>query len=166
MGGLQRFLFLVIDAYSSAASTASSKDDATRARAVASGMLSGIIKGYGRIRLAEVRGWDLLREYPTQWAHVMAFITSADLQALSQRPIRLRSTVTELVVPLQLAIDRPFARSSSHTAISTGWEIRSALRVSRRPSHLHALWANDRARGPLCSASPQSELSLIHDGAR
>lgn len=166
VGGLQRFLFLVIDAYSSAASTVSSKDDATRARAVASGMLSGIIKGYGRIRLAEVRGWDLLREYPTQWAHVMAFITSADLQALLEPApdSDFKVDVTELVVPLQLAIDRAFRALPLHTRA-----IPRVGRFGQYPPRFETTIASPTLSGrttvrvTTLFGSPQSEPSLIHD---
>ena len=108
LSGLQRFLFLVIDAYSSAASDLRSKEDAVVIRAVASAMLCGILRGYGRVRLGQAVGWALLREYSTQWAHAMAFMTSTDLMSfLESAPVNdLRTDLMELVVPSQLAIDR------------------------------------------------------------
>ena len=108
ISGLQRFLFLVIDAHSSAASDLRSKEDAVVIRAVASAMLCGILRGYGPVRLGPAVGWALLREYPTQWAHAMAFMTSTDLTSLLQSAPDndLRTDLMELVVPSQLAIDR------------------------------------------------------------
>ena len=108
ISGLQRFLFLVIDAHSSAASDLRSKEDAVAIRAVASAMLCGILRGYGPVRLGPAVGWALLREYPTQWAHAMAFMTSTDLTSLLQSAPDndLRTDLMELVVPSQLAIDR------------------------------------------------------------
>jgi hypothetical protein len=109
VSGLQRFLFLVIDSYSNAASAARSKDEALAVRAVSSGMLAGILKGYGRVRLGPaVGGWDLLQKYPSQWAHAIAFMTSSDLQrVLDVAPgCELKDDLLELVVPCQLAIDR------------------------------------------------------------
>lgn len=106
IGGLQRFVFLVIDAYS--ASNVTSKNAAVRVRAVTSAMICGILRGYGRVHLKEMQGWDLLREYPMQWAHAIAFTTSTDLQSVLDASIRsdLVDGLGELVVPVQLAVDR------------------------------------------------------------
>ncbi len=106
IGGLQRFVFLVIDAYSASKST--SKNAAVRVRAVTSSMVCGILRGYGRVHFRQMRGWDLLREYPTQWAHAIAFTTSTDLQSVldASPPSDFIDGLRELIVPVQLAVDR------------------------------------------------------------
>lgn len=115
IGGLQRFVFLVIDAYS--ASKITSKTAAARVRAVTSAMVCGILRGYGRVHFREMRGWDLLREYPTQWAHAVAFTTSTDFQSVLEAspPSDFVDGLSELVVPVQLAVDRVLQSLPPHS---------------------------------------------------
>lgn len=116
LSGLQRFLFVVIDLYSSSAVGLADKEAAIRLRAVCSAMLKGILVGYGQVSFAPALGWELLEKYPLQWAHALPFFTGKDLDdvvALAPET-ELFSAAGTLVRPTLLAIDRtmqtgPFA---------------------------------------------------------
>ena len=163
ISGLQRFLFLVIDAHSSAASDLRSKEDAVVIRAVSSAMLCGILRGYGPVRLGPAVGWALLREYSAQWAHAMAFMTSTDLMSLLElAPDNdFRADLMELVVPSQLAIDRVIQalppQASALPRVGKFGQYPPRFEVTLRSS------GRTSVRLTTFLGAPQSEPSLIQE---
>lgn len=108
IGGLQRFLFLVIDFYSSSVVKVGSKEEATHLRNVTSTMLFGVLSGYSRVQFGGKTGWNLLQVYPLQWAHSLPFVSSSDLHLLIEcaPATDFTANLAEIVKPIAAAIDR------------------------------------------------------------
>lgn len=166
IAGLQRFLFLAIDSYSAAGADVKSKDDILSVRAIASAMLSGVVRGYGAVRLGSVGGWDLLREYPAQWAHAIAFMTSGDLERVldSAPESDFRTDLSELAVPCQLALDRvlyalpPHVRALPRVGRFAQYPLRFEVTVASA-----ALAGRAAVKVTTFLGAPQTDPSLIQE---
>lgn len=107
IGGLQRFLDLPIEFYSSALHSRRDAVSARAVRLVASSMLVGIVEGYAAVSFAAETGSEVLAHNARSWAHVLPFLTSDHLRgaAAALPPGTLRDGVETVLHPLIAAVD-------------------------------------------------------------
>ena len=114
LNGLQGFLSLPIEFYSTLAFNVNSAGDARRLRTACSTLLAGIIEGYGSAAFATQRGWEVLPRFPRSWAHTLAFLTPDAVERvvskLEEGELRLGLQTTAL--PVLAAVDRFLAQQS------------------------------------------------------
>ncbi len=112
LSGLQRFLELPIDLYSSQAARARSGPKTITLRSQTSAMISGILLGYARATFGTSKEKDsgsaILPRFPRAWAHYMSFMTSVDLTqvVMSLEAGFLREGILRNVVPAVRALDK------------------------------------------------------------
>lgn len=105
--GLQRFLELPIEFYSSRLLAVGDTDGAKALRSLCSSLLTGILTGYGNTVFGAQTGWRLLPQIPRSWAHYLAFLSAGNLVTLLTRLdlSDFQQRVDLLVRPLVQAID-------------------------------------------------------------
>ncbi len=115
-GGLQRFLDIPIEYYSAALSRGPIASEALTLRKLVSGILAGILVGFGRCDFGRQSGGDVLGERPEQWVHALAFLTEPDIIAVGEAIGTSRSVVglSDCAV-FALGVDR-FVRASRSLA--------------------------------------------------
>lgn len=107
VSGLQKFLDLPIEFYSTRLSSDLKLPEATALRLLTSSMLSGIIKGYASLTFPSATGSKILSDNTKSWAYTLAFITKDDLTELL--PVLgagdLQHGIRMSIVPLSWTID-------------------------------------------------------------
>jgi len=79
ISGLQAFLDLVVSVYLDKRQSVHSATNAAILWGLTSGMLSGIIGGYGAAELGEVAGWQLLAKNTRSWVPPIGFCRGGDI---------------------------------------------------------------------------------------
>jgi hypothetical protein len=141
ISGLQSFLDLPIEFYSTKLPFAADVRTTRRLRTLTSAMLVGILAGYAEVDFDEFRGGQVLPRYVRSWAHTLPFLTAADLESLVSKlePGEFRDAIIRNVVPLVEALDKigtgrehaPFPALSQFQ-----WASPRRLEVSLRQSSL------------------------------
>ena len=122
LGGLQHFLFLVIQAH---ASLTPAVRDSTGSRALrdsCSALLSGVLTGYADADFGGSTGWSILTSKLQSWGHTLAFLRGSDLNHLLDRPdpdTPLSLALHHTLLPLSLGLDRFFTRRKGATFLYT-----------------------------------------------
>ncbi len=81
LNGLQRFLDLPLEFYSTRLVAAANEPASARAlRAVCSSMVSAILTGYATLELGELTGAQALPRFSRSWSHAISFMNGADLE--------------------------------------------------------------------------------------
>jgi hypothetical protein len=110
LNGLQRFLELPLEAYSSRLQNTTEADDAALTRSVCSAMIAGILEGYGQVRFHEQSGWQVLPRYAVavRWASYLPFMTypDADRVVAQLEAGPFREGLTRCFLPTVRAIDQ------------------------------------------------------------
>lgn len=84
VNGLQCFLELPIDMYSTSLSMVNNPSKQNRLRRLTSAMLAGIMGGFGEVPFSPRKGWHVLSQYSAGWPHYLGFLTSSDLGYIVQ----------------------------------------------------------------------------------
>ncbi len=82
VAGLQRFLDIPIELYSTRLSRGMSAQDGRVVRCVSSAIIAGVLEGFGAVRFGDVTGSEALSRYVRSWAHALAFLTAVDLDVV------------------------------------------------------------------------------------
>jgi hypothetical protein len=82
LGGLQGFLALPVETYSTYAFNVRGIKNARRLRVLCSAIISAVLEGYGQLPLGMQTGWDLLSRFSRNWIHAIPFISGKDFQTL------------------------------------------------------------------------------------
>ncbi len=108
LSGLQTFLSLPIEIYSTLAFSVGNANDARRLRLTCSAMLEGILKGYGSVALGDLEGWQLLPRFPRTWLHTFAFLTNQSARAIVEHieAGELHVGLAGTILPVLTAVDR------------------------------------------------------------
>ncbi|MCD7439455.1 hypothetical protein K4B79_14585 [Streptomyces lincolnensis] len=85
LNGLQRFLDLPIEFYSTRLQAATDLDSARRLRALNSCMLSAIVTGYAQVAFGGRTGREALLENGRVWFHTLPFLVADDMRLLLKR---------------------------------------------------------------------------------
>ena len=119
LNGLQRFLDLPLEFYSAKIASSSSHTVSLAARSTCSGMLAGIIQGYGHTTFGDERGWQVLPRNPRSWAHCLAFLCPEHLDQLAAQlePGDFRNGLQQVVYPVSQAIDRLIQKAPSGSGL-------------------------------------------------
>ena len=137
LNGLQRFLDLPIEFFTTKAVTVN-QDDARTLRDLCSGMLRAILGGYARVQFGHLSGGQILPRHPRFWAHSLAFLTDADLELLLSvfEPGEFRDGVTLAVRPVAQALDDLCTSVRDYVPLTAlaqlNWEVHR-LEISIRP---------------------------------
>ena len=137
LNGLQRFLDLPIEFYSTNLPTIRSTADARLLRSLCSAMVGAILEGYAGVLLNRP-GSQVLPRFPRSWAHTLPFLTSSDLSSFLARleAGEFRDGVTKSVVPFAKALDELSVRKGDYTPLPVlaqfSWESRR-LDISLNP---------------------------------
>lgn len=104
--GLQRFLDLPLEFYSTRLSGAHHAEGAIQLRQLCSAMVSGILIGYSNAKLDQ-GGRKVLPRFSGSWAHVLPFLTADDLRELTVNlePGVLTDGIHDTVLPFVSALD-------------------------------------------------------------
>jgi hypothetical protein len=107
LGGLQRFIDIPIELYSTRLSRGVSAQDGRVLRCVSSGVTAGVLQGFGRVQFGDVIGSEALSRYVRSWAHALAFLTAADLDAVVEilEPGEFRDGLALTVMPVLQTLD-------------------------------------------------------------
>ncbi|MFI6262551.1 hypothetical protein [Micromonospora sp. NPDC051006] len=138
LSGLQRFLDLPLELYSSRLADAHRDGSAWSLRRLCSAMLFGILHGYSDVRF-ELTGRQILPRFPRSWAYVLPFLTSEDLHELSTliEPGQFHDGVADSVFPLVEVVDKLLRADPSRgplPALSQYVGASRRLDVSLRPA--------------------------------
>lgn len=108
MSGLQSFLSIPIEIYSTLAFKVRDGKEAVRLRRVCSALLEGIFFGYGAARLGSQNGWGVLPRFPRAWVHSIAFLDSNSCERITRKlePGEFQTGMIGTVVPIVTALDR------------------------------------------------------------
>jgi hypothetical protein len=110
LSGLFRFVGLVIQSYSQRVQTIQTQGAALDLRAVTSGILAGILHGFGRGDFGDVTGGQLLPtpDFIQAWAHFLPFLKHQDLVGLLQalEPVPFVEGLRVSVSPTLCALDQ------------------------------------------------------------
>lgn len=119
LSGLQRFLDLPIEFYSSALHNRHDPQFAKAVRLVASSMLLGIVEGYAAVSFATEPGSEVLARNARAWAHVLPFLIGQHLRdaAVALAPGALRDGVESSLQPLVEAIDAVCDKSDDYAPV-------------------------------------------------
>ncbi|MCA1704839.1 MAG: hypothetical protein LC808_16860, partial [Actinobacteria bacterium] len=119
LSGLQRFLDLPIEFYSSALHTRRDAPSAKAVRLVASSMLVGILEGYAAVSFVARSGSEVLAQNARMWAHVLPFLASDHVRAaaVALAPGALRDGVETSLLPLIEAIDAVSGKSDDYAPV-------------------------------------------------
>lgn len=138
VSGLQRFLDLPIEFYSTKTSAAEGVLYARVLRTLCSAFLSGIVEGYCGVQLGRQLGSQVLPRFPRSWAHYLGFLTSPDLERILRclEPGDFLDAVAHSVNPLVRALDELALHATDYVPLpSLGqilWDQRR-LDVALRP---------------------------------
>jgi hypothetical protein len=107
LSGLQRFLDIPIELYSTKLSRGMSAQDARVLRRLSSGMIAGVLEGFERVEFGDVSGSVVLSQYVRSWAHALAFLTAEDLNAVVEilQPGEFRDGLGLTVTPVLKTLD-------------------------------------------------------------
>jgi hypothetical protein len=107
LSGVQRFLDIPIELYSTKLSRGMSVQDARVLRCVSSGVIAGVLQGFARVGFGDVTGSAVLSKYVRSWAHALAFLTAEDLDAVVAflHPGEFREGVGLTVAPVLRTLD-------------------------------------------------------------
>jgi hypothetical protein len=136
--GLQRFVDLPIELYSTRLPTTRRQSARLELRALTSAMLAGILQGYARVTFGRQTGGQLLPRYPRSWGHVVPFLTASQLSILADRlsPGVFRDGLVMSVAPLLRALDAMAAAEPDYFPLPAlaqfRWESRR-LDISLQP---------------------------------
>lgn len=102
LGGLQQFLYLLINLYIEQRDTVSSANEARLTWDIISSLLAGVIRGYGY-----TLGWELLLEKNRYWVPAVGFLTGADALPLLHEATAVggNTGLFSTIVPTLLAFD-------------------------------------------------------------
>lgn len=108
ISGLQRFLYLIIGLFIDQRDGIHKSKDARIAWDIASSILIGILRGYGRTEFGSIGGWALLRRNIRAWLPVLGFTRGSDtLSFLEEFPSNeCIDDVYVTVVPALLGVER------------------------------------------------------------
>lgn len=108
VSGLQRFLDLPFEFYSSVARSTPDSTRGLAARRVYSSMLIGILLGYGETRFGDQTGWQLLERNGRSWFDSLAFLMPKHIHKLlvGLEVGSFRDSLRDVVAPVFDAIDR------------------------------------------------------------
>jgi hypothetical protein len=84
INGLQKFLYLVVTLLLEQRDGIKNSRDARLSWDIASSLIVGILRGYGRLAIDEVTGWSLLRRNLRAWLPPLGFTRGSDAQLLLQ----------------------------------------------------------------------------------
>jgi hypothetical protein len=106
LNGLQRFLDLPIEFYSTTLASVPARQHA-RLRLLVSSMIVGILDGYAAVKFDQQSGGQVLPRYPRSWAYALAFLTGSDLEQLLTwlEAGDFRDGTVNCVLPLVEALD-------------------------------------------------------------
>ncbi|MEU6876925.1 hypothetical protein [Streptomyces sp. NPDC046712] len=138
LNGLQRFLDLPIEFYSTLLPTAADLETARRLRALNSCMLSAIITGYVRVSFGVRTGREVLSENARAWLHTLPFLVTDDLLLVQKRIGRSQFTdgLLRSVLPTISSFDA-LGNNREHVplpALSQYSAAEHRLDISLRPS--------------------------------
>ncbi|GAA3285681.1 hypothetical protein Dvina_38135 [Dactylosporangium vinaceum] len=107
LAGLQRFLDLPLEFYSTRLADAHRAGSTKSLRRLASAFMSGILMGFGEAEFDQT-GEKVLPRFPRSWAHVLPFLTVPDLRELitELQPGMFRELVRDTVMPLADTLDK------------------------------------------------------------
>lgn len=119
LSGLQRFLDLPIEFYSSALHSRRDAFAARAVRIVASSMLVGIVEGYAAVSFAAQTASEVLANNARSWAHVLPFLNSDHLRAAAAAlaPGKLRDGVGTALQPLIEAVDAVCEKNEDYAPV-------------------------------------------------
>jgi hypothetical protein len=107
LSGLQRFLEVPVEFYSSQLPNATQVPTAKPLRAICSAMLTGILLGYSQTSFGAEKGSRILAQAPRSWAHFLPFMHQDDADRFSHSLDHgtFRDGVRETVLPTACMID-------------------------------------------------------------
>lgn len=108
INGVQKFLYLVVTLLLDQRDSFKNSRDARLSWDIASSLLVGILRGYGRLDVGNVTGWSLLRRNLRAWLPPLGFTRGSDAQLLFQDfPTNERpDDIVVTVVPALLGVDK------------------------------------------------------------
>ena len=122
LGGLQRFLLLLVQEHVKLTQTVKHASDSQTLRNVCSTLLTGVLIGYSKVSYGDKTGSSLLQSQMPSWAHALAFLRGSDLARLVA-PADADTTswqdVKEIVLPVFVALDRLFDKRQGDDFILT-----------------------------------------------
>lgn len=107
LGGLQRFLDIPIELYTTRHSRGVRVSTARLLRTITSALVAGILEGFSAVDFGGRSGAHALSEYVRFWGHALPFMTAADLGSVLDLLDSgdVRNGVTESVLPLVAAME-------------------------------------------------------------
>lgn len=142
LNGLQRFLDLPLEFYSTRLVAAANEPASARAlRAVCSSMVSAILTGYATLELGELTGAQALPRFSRSWSHAISFMNGADLERVleSLEPGDFRKGVALSVTPFVEAIDELASSATDYVPLPAlaqlNWGSRRLDTSLRPPPH-------------------------------
>lgn len=121
LSGLQRFLDLPVESYSTRSAQPMGQPEALRLRALTSAMLMGILEGFSCVHYAEQDGATLLTVNTRTWAHVLAFLSAPDANDLRGvlSSDALSDGICVAMPPFAAALDDLLSESREYSPIPT-----------------------------------------------
>lgn len=115
VSGLQRFLEIPIEFYSTSVTATTRGVRAISLRRLTSATLSGILEGYGAVRFGDRTGWQLLPRFPKAWAHYLPFLDSSSAVPVANalEPGQFQEGLAASFLPLLTALDDLVAERST-----------------------------------------------------
>lgn len=106
LGGLGKFLDVVVELYSTRLSSATEERTVAAIRRVSSALLHGVLEGFAAAMFGTDRGSDILPRFPRTWAHYYAFLEPSDAREVTGllEAGGLKDGVTGTVLPALEAI--------------------------------------------------------------
>jgi hypothetical protein len=117
--GLQRFLDLPIEFYSTKLSIVRDTASARILRSLCSAMVGAILEGYSSVRFNRQSGTQVLPRFPRSWAYALPFLTSSDLSGLLTRlePGDFRDGLINSVNPFIEALDELAGQATDYVPL-------------------------------------------------
>lgn len=108
LGGLQRFLELPLEVYSSRVGGVDTVTSAKSLRSTCSAILAGILEGFGNVQFGDNYGWKILPQFPRLWAHYLGFLTGDAVDRLESQlgSGSIREGIRDSIIPVARAIDQ------------------------------------------------------------
>ncbi len=139
VAGLSKFLDVIVELYS--AHVAASPDPATYlcVRGLASGLISGILEGFGACRFGVEGGSQILPKFPRAWGHYYAFLNLLHAQQVTSlmEPAEFTEGVKLAVLPAIGAVDDLISRSRDYAPMPVLGQLvwdQGRLDLALRPS--------------------------------
>ncbi len=116
LGGLGRFLDLVLEFYAARLQRATTRQAAQRLRNLTSSMLFGVLSGFGRAEFGAASGTDVLVLRPDRWAHALPFLNGEHVERLcgAVPETRLRTALEDGVQVLCDGLDNVLADATGY----------------------------------------------------